>query len=59
MTDADAAFERGAWFAFDVVLSWINTQTDQMIDKKHLYKAVMLMRPAEIATYQQEQGILE
>lgn len=45
--DARAA-ERGAWFAFDAVLAWINVQTEQQIDKKALYKAVMEMRPREL-----------
>jgi hypothetical protein len=43
------AAERGAWFAFDAVLSWINTQPRQFIDKKELYRAVMQMRPGELA----------
>jgi hypothetical protein len=41
--------ERGAWFAFDHVLGWINTQSSQMIDKKDLYRAVMQMRPSAIS----------
>lgn len=40
---------RGAWFAFDEVLGWINSQPTQLIDKKDLYKAVMLMRPGALA----------
>lgn len=43
------AAERGAWFAFDAVLSWINTQPTQVIGKKALYKAVMEMRPSALA----------
>lgn len=38
-------FARGAWFAWDEVLGWINTQPEQMIDKKELYKQVMQLRP--------------
>jgi hypothetical protein len=41
--------QRGAWFAFDEVLSWINSQDVQMINKKDLYKAVMDMRPSAMA----------
>lgn len=44
-----AAFERGAWAAFNEVLAWINTQTEQRVDKKHLYGAVMEMRPTNCA----------
>ena len=44
-------FERGAWFAFDAVLSWINTQTRRTIDKHTLYKAVMQLRPASLARW--------
>lgn len=42
-------FERGAWFAFDAVLSWINTQTERTIDKHALYRAVMDLRPQALA----------
>jgi hypothetical protein len=42
------SFERGAWFAFDVVLSWINTQDERLVDKHALYRAVMEMRPAAL-----------
>ena len=38
-------FIRGAWFAFDEVLGWINSQNEQIIDKKKLYKQVMELRP--------------
>ena len=38
-------FLRGAWFAWDEVLSWINTQTEQSVDKATLYKQVMALRP--------------
>lgn len=41
-------FESGAWFAFDHILGWINTQTEQSIDKAKLYEAVMSMRPDAI-----------
>lgn len=40
-----AEFMRGAWFAFDEVLLWINSQQTQTIDKKELYKHVMQLRP--------------
>ena len=53
---ARAAMERGAWFAFDEVLGWINTQTEQVIDKKDLYRAVMNMRPASMAALVAERG---
>ena len=42
------AFERGAWFAFDHVLGWLNTLDVQVVDKKVLYHAVMDMRPAAV-----------
>lgn len=45
--------ERGAWFAFDCVLSWVNVQDRQQIDKAELYKAVMQMRPEQIARWQE------
>ena len=55
MTDEEQrAFERGAWFAFDAVLSWINTQSDTEISKKDLYKAVMDMRPAHVVLWPQK-----
>jgi hypothetical protein len=41
-------FIRGAWFAFDEVLGWINTQDTQLIDKRTLYKAVFALRPASL-----------
>ena len=44
-----AALRRGAWAAFNEVLAWINTQTEQRVDKKHLYRAVMEMRPTNCA----------
>lgn len=39
-------FERGAWSALDAVLHWINTQTEQKVDKGALYKHVMGLRPS-------------
>jgi hypothetical protein len=45
--------ERGAWFAFDCVLSWINTQDTRLIDKHALYRAVSGLRPCAIAQYQE------
>ena len=36
------------WDAFNRVLHWVNEQTEQMIDKKHLYQAVMEMRPVDV-----------
>ena len=56
VTKEEQAFDRGAWFAFDVILSWINTQTEQHINKADLYRAVMIMRPAEIARYKEQQA---
>lgn len=41
----DVGMRLAAFRAFDDVLNWINTQTEQIIDKKHLYAAVMEMRP--------------
>ncbi|XAI95935.1 hypothetical protein [Microcystis phage Mwe-JY26] len=41
-------FIKGAWFAFDEVLSWINTQDKQFIDKSDLYKHVMQLRPSAL-----------
>jgi hypothetical protein len=41
-------FIKGAWFAFDEVLGWINTQNEQFINKKDLYKYVMELRPRSL-----------
>jgi hypothetical protein len=41
-------FIRGAWFAFDEVLGWINTQNTQLINKKELYKYVLELRPRSL-----------
>ena len=41
-------FIRGAWFAFNEVLGWINTQDAQTIDKKKLYAHVMQLRPQSL-----------
>lgn len=43
--EVEAAKALAAWSAFDDVLAWINTGTEQFIDKKDLYRAVMEMRP--------------
>lgn len=43
-------FVRGAFFAFNEVLNWINTQTEQVIDKSKLYAGVMEMRPRSLAS---------
>lgn len=45
------AFERGAWFAFDAVLGWINTLDAQVLDKGMFYRAVRDMRPDCIARW--------
>ena len=47
----EAAFTKGAWFAFGEVLSWINTQATMTINKKDMYRAVMEMRPRSIARH--------
>ena len=45
MNKLKALYERAQWSAFDEVLNWINEQTEQYINKKDLYAAVMQMRP--------------
>jgi outer membrane murein-binding lipoprotein Lpp len=47
-TEAGALRASGAWSAFNDVLNWINTLTEQHIDKKKLYAAVMDMRPKSL-----------
>ena len=44
-------FIRGAWFAWDAVLGWINTQDTQLIDKTKLYAQVMQLRPIALEHY--------
>lgn len=39
------SWESGCWLAFDHILGWINSQDEQLIDKKTLYHAVFEMRP--------------
>ena len=41
-------FIKGAWFAYNEVLGWINTQEDQMIDKSKLYQQIMQLRPQSL-----------
>ena len=45
MTDEQRWRILGEWTAFDKILYWVNTLAEQNIDKKEIYKAVMLMRP--------------
>lgn len=51
--ELSAEFVRGAWFAWDAVLGWINSQDRQVIDKAELYRHVMHLRPVQL---QQENG---
>lgn len=45
MSDLSQDFIRGAWFAFDEVLGWINTRDTVLINKEDLYRQVMKLRP--------------
>lgn len=42
----EAAFDRGAWAAFNEVLLYLNTLNDQNPSKRVLYKQIFEMRPA-------------
>ena len=39
------SYDMGQWAAFNRVLSYINTQDTNLIDKKKLYSTVFDMRP--------------
>lgn len=41
----EAAYESGAWAAFDMVLDYLNTLDDKTVAKKDIYHAVYKMKP--------------